>query len=475
MRSARFALALALLAASSSTGLLGCEERTSPLPGPASSAGTRGGPCYGNGTCNAGLVCEDAVCADAPAGVPDAGGVDDGGLVAEADGGLPPDSGLPPVEAGTVFGVLELEGETEHGGVVVTIAGRMATTGAGGEYRVEQVPVGSHVLEAVPPRRTGLGRVAGSVRLGDGSAVPDGVQVSLQVAPRTNEDGRVVGVVVFAGRDTEVPRLTLARPGPRRLHAIADARGQFTFAAVPAGDYSGAYPEQPDPRTGRYTQAVGTFSLTAATAELASERGSDAPINPTGEPIGDLRWSTHANLPGAGTDPAVALGRTLAVRADNTSMLDPISLYRYAYLFTEDGILGSSGLDLERPAPVAASDASADLYLTGVPGNGSLYGVDVEAGSGVLLTGDARMDALRTTPTSGLTTTARLSFDYLEPWWLGRQPAGERVLVVRSAGGTSYKIKALLSANGGGTQPGQTQLGLTFLVLPASRTGAFTD
>jgi hypothetical protein len=63
-----------------------------PAPGGGDPApGTERGPCYGNGTCNAGLVCLSELCVRPAAG--DAG-------VGPEDAGAPPDGGAPPHDAG---------------------------------------------------------------------------------------------------------------------------------------------------------------------------------------------------------------------------------------------------------------------------------------------------------------------------------------------------------------------------------------
>ncbi len=473
----------------------GCESPPRALNG--SNAGTRGGACYGNRTCNEGLVCRSNVCtlegADASAeldamqasldavvsdsALGDAGAAGDAELVQdggqfEKDAGLAAaDAGVVdtldagnPVASGAVFGVVHLQGETDHHGIVVRIAGRTGMTASDGSFRIGAVPVGSHALEAEPPAPSGLSRILGTLRRADGAVLPPGLRVALQLAPRTNNSSRTVGVVVFEGQDTEVPTLELARPAPIRRYAISDATGGFVISDVPAGTYSGQYPEQPDTHIGFYTQPVGTFSIVASTYPLELDESSESP----GEQIYSLGFQSWNGTPGLGSDTAVMLGRRLSAVAGTDAQLDPIVVYSLAYV-SAGGL--ENGLDVDAPAGVTASSGLAEATLSVALGSGTTRYVDIGAPGGVLVTNEERMDALRSPPNAGYASTARLTFDPELPWALGRQAAGERVLVLQRSSG-AVKLKSRLSGQGSG--PGGELIDVSFLVLPAQG-AAFHD
>jgi len=119
--------AVAIMLAAAITPACGNSDNPSSTPGKA--AGTEGGPCYGNGTCNADLVCLSNLCVNAGTG--GSGGSGDAGLGgtggASGTGGTAGDGG--PAGAGGTAGGAGTSGAAGSGGE----AGSAGSGAAGGE------------------------------------------------------------------------------------------------------------------------------------------------------------------------------------------------------------------------------------------------------------------------------------------------------------------------------------------------------
>ena len=402
----RHAHALVLLGAA----LCACSEDTTLL-----TPGVLGGPCYGNATCNPGLACEaDRCVARADAGVDDAGPRD---AASALDAGTS--------STGAVFGRIVLSGEADHSGAEITVAGRAATTDAA---------EGSHRLEVrlgpAPEPATSQGRVVPS-----SGPLPADVHVYLQAAPAGWIPASVTGVVVFAGRDTEVETLTLEHPSPFARHVPVDASGAFTLEAV-TGHFEGARPEQPTLGTGRYVQPLGTFAVAAGSypfVDAPSEEGDQPRISGF-----DFTWSFEDSR-GWSADPAWAWTQTLDVGAAPAT-LDDLVLYPAALLFgTEGQPFWYAGLDLSAQAPVPSSSPDADLTLEDAEGPFAPTRTVRLAAPGIQLTDAPNMQELLQAPAAGYDRSVSLTYETYTRVFTDR--ALDRVYALRTLEGDYAKLK----------------------------------
>ena len=387
--------------------------------------GVQDGPCYGNDTCNDGLVCADDICI-----VPQPF---DGGM-ANADAGSlevdagPLDTGVKQRQTGSVFGVVALKDKPDLAGSEVEIAGLIGHTNQDGEYRIDDVPVGSHVLTVHHGPAPTLGTVEGSVEFFDGRQDRGGVNVVLQAAPDIFIPEKEVGVVVFANQDTEVRTLELGRFSPFARIATTDSSGTYTMADVPSASYFGASPTREQP--------AGTYAIAASTSEFDG-------VAPD-EPDADLRL-TSLTIRAHGRGQFVLSDRVGWQESINVP--SPPGVGRAPVLILYRGNTVSAGIPREHPSIdfstgqiVPAQDTSTDLTLIDLNPSQSPRTLRFE-GIGIQILNDDNLQSVPNAPISGYRSGIELTIgdDVHDP--LQWHQIFKTVFAVQTAEGDYVKVK----------------------------------
>ncbi len=148
-----------------------------------------------------------------------------------------------------VAAIVELTSSTGLSGSLANLRAT-ATTGGGGEFVFDGIPVGNFTLRAEVPGLLVVGIATGAIER-DGQLLED-VRVVLEPS------GTVAGAVLRANGVTVVPGAPVTLRPPRgALQTAADGEGQFRFEFVPAGDFTLSAQEPGGADAGRLEGTLG--------------------------------------------------------------------------------------------------------------------------------------------------------------------------------------------------------------------------
>ncbi len=132
------------------------------------------------------------------------------------------------IARGRVEGTAQLEGQSNHAGISITLAGTGATTttDSQGRFTLNNISAGSHTVEA---RMSGYALAQQTVQVTENQ--PATVSLSL-----TRERGGIAGAIQLEGSTSPVD-ITVTLVGTSYT-TRTNASGQFSFNAIPTGNYT---------------------------------------------------------------------------------------------------------------------------------------------------------------------------------------------------------------------------------------------